>query len=128
MAEIYFVDIVKVGKDYTGNKDLSVITNEQAILESVINILITEPGERVMNPMFGCKLRAFLFEPIDDVTAVYIRKEIEYAIETFEPRIEELQVNVIPDEDNNTYIINIFFTMKVIKSTQNITISLNKIR
>jgi len=126
--EVYFMDIMKTGKDYTGKKDISILTNEQAVLEAVMNILNTEPGTRVMNPEFGCNLEKFLFDSIDPITGIYIKEEIEKALNTFEQRIENLVVDVIPDEDNNTFEINIYFNMKVLKTQQNVSFTLDKIR
>lgn len=127
---IYYYDISKIGKDYTGRKDISILTNEQAILESVSNILATEQGERVMRPDFGCALNQYLFEPLDAVTTTMIKKTITDSINKYETRIENLEVNVTPDEDNNTYEITVVFNMKTTnKNNKNsINITLNKIR
>jgi len=61
LKEVYFFDITKIGKDLTGKRDISLLVNEQALLESVMNIMQTEPGERVWNPEFGCSLNQYLF-------------------------------------------------------------------
>ena len=128
MKEIYFIDITKTGKDYLGKKDISLISNEQAVLESVMNILQTEPGTRPMNPSFGCNLGKYLFEPLDPITALSIQTDIEFAIKKFEERIEKLQVNVDPDEDSNTFNISIIFSIKVINKEQKLLFTLNKVR
>ncbi len=128
MTETYFFDIDKSGRDYFGKNDINIITNEQAILESIMNIIATEPGERVMYPDFGCSLRKYLFEPIDEITSGYIRKEIFTSVEKYEPRIERLEVIVEPNEDENSYNINIIFQMKVLKTQKSISFSLDKVR
>jgi len=69
MEKIYFFDISKLGKDPYGNKDIGIVTNAQAVLESVYNILLTEPGQHPMDPELGTPLSKYLFEPIDYVTA-----------------------------------------------------------
>lgn len=124
---IYFFDFSKKG-DLQGNKDLTKITNEQAVMESVYNILLTQPGERVMNAAFGCNIDRYLFEPIADYTAEFMRSEIHTALINYEPRINELLVEVIPDEDNNTYIININFTVNTTTEVQRLQTTLKKIR
>jgi len=127
---IYHYDISKSGKDYIGLRDISIITNEQAVLESVKNILNTEQGERIMRPDFGCSLNKYLFEPLDIVTTTLISKTIRDSVNKFEPRIENLQVIVNPDEINNTYEISVIFNMKTISKDNKsiINITLNKIR
>lgn len=126
---IYYSDITKLGKDYTGKKDISILTNEQSLVESVKNILLTEPGESIMKPTFGCSLSKYLFEPIDIITSVGIRKTIIDSIRAFEPRVNNLEVNITPQEDLNTYLIDVIFDMKVFSNTtQTLKLSLNKIR
>lgn len=125
---IYYQDISKIGRDFTGNHDISLLSNEQAVLESVKNIISTEPGERLMYPDFGCALSEYLFEPVDNVTAVLIRKEIENSINKYENRIENLDIDIITNPDTNSIIINIRFNMKTSTRTQTLTLDLNKIR
>lgn len=126
--DIYFFDITKTGKDLTGKRDISILVNEQAILESVMNIVQTEPGQRVMYPDFGCNLAQYLFSPLDQITALYIQKTIEDSINRFESRIEGLEVVVEPNIDEQTFNIYIVFSMKVTNNQQEINFLLNKVR
>lgn len=129
MAEpIYYNDISKSGRDYTGARDISLLANEQALVESVRNILETEPGEKVMNPTFGCALSKYLFEPIDGITTMSIKKAIKDSLQAFESRIDQLFINVVANEDLNSYDIEIIFNMKTSTNKQSLSISLNKIR
>jgi phage baseplate assembly protein W len=125
---IYYFDTSKIGRDFTGKKDLSLLTNEQALLESVKNILATEPGERVWYPNFGCPLLQYLFEPIDAVTIISLKTTITDAIQNYETRIENLEVNITEEPDESAINIDIIFNMKTSTNTQTLSISLNKIR
>lgn len=125
---LYYFDISKIGKDFTGNKDILILTNEQAVAESVKNIISTEPGERVWYPDFGCSLSEFLFEPIDVITATIMKNTIINAISKFETRIENLAVDIIEEPDLETYTFNISFNMKTSTNTQTLTLELHKIR
>lgn len=60
-------------------------------------ILLTYPGERVMRPEFGCRLRDFLFESLTPGTEVQLADEVRRALETCEPRIVVERVDVVPD-------------------------------
>lgn len=125
---IYFIDISKIGKDFTGTKDIITMTNELAVLESVKNIVSTEPRERVMRPTFGCALSRFLFEPIDAITSSIIKKTIYEAIYQHESRVENVVVDIIENPDQNSYVINITFNMKTSNTTQTLSLDVNKIR
>lgn len=129
-SNIYYFDISKIGRDFTGSKDIAILFNDQALLESVINILATEPGERIMYPDFGCSLAKYLFEPLDYITASSITSTIKYALNKFEPRIENLVVLAIPDQNENTYNIDVIFNLKIKnkEDIEKISIKLNKIR
>ena len=70
---------------------------EENVRESIRVILLTEPGERLMRPGFGCGLRRFLFEPNTPTTRALIRERITRAISDWEPRVRLEAVEVEPD-------------------------------
>ena len=69
------------------------------VRESIRIILLTEPGERLMLPEFGGRLRSYLFEPNTPATRRVIQEEIRNALTLWEPRIQLL--NVAVDSDPN---------------------------
>ena len=60
---------------------------EEDIRESLIILLSTRPGERVMNPLYGCNLDDLLFSPLTLTLKSFVSDLIETAILYFEPRI-----------------------------------------
>ena len=90
-------------------KDVTVLKNENAIKRSVRNIVNTIPRERFFNPTLGSDVRSSLFNFVDYGTASVIQKQIQIAIENFEPRVDNLQVNVFPRPDSNEFEINVLF-------------------
>lgn len=90
-------------------KDITVLKNENAIKRSVRNIVNTIPRERFFNPTLGSDVRSSLFNFVDYGTASVIEKQIQIAIENFEPRVDNLQVNVFPRPDSNEFEVNILF-------------------
>ena len=91
------------------NSDLIAIKNENAIARSVKNIVFTLPGEKYFNPNFGSRISKVLFENIDDITASVIVDEIKESIRNYEPRVELLDVEAIPNFDNNQFDVNIIY-------------------
>ena len=91
------------------NSDLIAIKNENAIARSVKNIVFTLPGEKYFNPNFGSRISKVLFENIDDITASVIVDEIKESIRNYEPRVELLDVEAIPNFDNNQFDVNITY-------------------
>ena len=83
------------------NNDLIGLKNSSAIARSIRNIVFTQPGEKFFNPDFGSRITESLFENMDDVSALAIRDEIENSINRFEPRVNVIEVKVIPNFEAN---------------------------
>ena len=91
-------------------KDLTVLRNENAIKRSVRNIVQTIPSERFFNSILGSDVRDLLFDNfVDFGTASAIEDQIIISIENFEPRVDNLQVNVEPRPDQNEFEVTVSF-------------------
>lgn len=71
---------------FTSN-GLVTVSAEQDIYESLWILLSTTPGERVMQPAYGCGLKAHVFDNLDESSFAVMRDLIEKAILFFEPRV-----------------------------------------
>jgi phage baseplate assembly protein W len=96
------------------NDDLIGLKDQSAIARSIRNIVFTLPGEKFFDSDFGSEVSATLFENIDDVSAITIRDEIEYIINTYEPRVKLMNVDSVANYDNNEY--NVMITYQIIGS------------
>ena len=67
---------------------------EEDIRQSILIILMTSPGERVMRPNFGCGIHDLVFTSLDSTTLQLIRSSVEEAMRRCEARIELLDVTV----------------------------------
>ena len=90
-------------------KDLQVLKNENAIRRSVRNIVETIPTERFFNSLLGSDVRDSLFEFVDFGTASVIQSQILVAIENFEPRVNNVVVEVDPQPDQNSFNVTVIF-------------------
>lgn len=70
-----------------GTTDVKMVAEEEDIQESLAILLSTRPGERIMQPGYGCGLHDMVFEIINETTITEIRDVIERAILFYEPRI-----------------------------------------
>ena len=104
-----FKDINLSFKPHPVTKDLTILKNANAIKRSVRNLVETIPRERFFNPNLGTDIRSSLFDFCDFGTASTIQSQIEITIDNFEPRIENLDVEVLPRPDRNEFEVNIFF-------------------
>lgn len=93
------------------SNDLIALKNENAIARSVRNIIFTVPGEKMFNPDFGTNITDSLFELLDETSATVIKDQIMYSLETYEQRINLIDVIVSPDFDNNGYDVEISYSI-----------------
>lgn len=74
---------------------------DRSIRESILLILGTARGERVMRPTFGCGIHDLVFEPNDTTTAARVSFAVRESLIDFEPRIEVVDLLVAPDPTND---------------------------
>ena len=88
-------------------KDAAVVKNENAIKQSIKNLVLTQKGEKLFQPEIGSGVYELLFEPMDPFTADSIRDEIINTLGQYEPRITILEVDVEPNEATNTFDVTV---------------------
>ena len=71
---------------------LAMAIGEESVRQSIIIILSTAKGERLMRPDFGCNLHEFVFAVNDRATQASAAFEVREALQTWEPRIDVLEV------------------------------------
>ena len=104
-----------------GTGDLARQTNEDSIISSLKNIILTRKGERPFFPEFGCNVSGLLFENFTQFTADAIETEIRTAVENFEPRVKTIKVTAKESIDSNQIELILFFT--TINNPEDISIS-----
>ena len=102
-----FKDLSMSFKTNPLNDDLIGLKNTNAIARSLKNIVFTQPGEKFFNPDFGSRISESLFENVDEVSALAIEDEIKSSIINFEPRVNLLNTNVVPNPDDNEMNVTI---------------------
>ena len=104
-----FKDISLSFEPHPVTKDLTILKNENAIKKSVRNLVQTLPTERFFNSAIGSEVRDSLFDFVDFGTASAIQNQIEITLENFEPRIDNVSIEVIPRPDLNEFEVTVFF-------------------
>jgi phage baseplate assembly protein W len=92
-----------------GTKDVSLSYDEQSVIRSVKNLILTSPFERPFQPLLGSQINKLLFEPINPLTAGLLEDEIVRTINNYEPRasVANISINAYPDQD--AYQVSMFF-------------------
>ncbi len=92
---------------------VQMVSDQTDVLQSIQIILSTQPGERTMQPGFGCDLSQFLFAQISQSLMTSIRGVITDALLFHEPRIDVNEVEIIESEAQDGILhINIDYTIR----------------
>ncbi|MAS47949.1 MAG: hypothetical protein CL557_11110 [Alphaproteobacteria bacterium] len=87
--------------------DVSIVKNDNAIKQSIRNLVMTTPGEKPFQPNIGCGVYSLLFEPLDAFSADAIKSEIINTINQYERRVQLRNVNCIPFKGNNKLSVTV---------------------
>ena len=100
------------------NGQIDVARYEDSVRQSIWMILGTAKGERVMRPDFGCGIHEKVFSPNNLGTVGQIVSDVRDALIEWEPRIDVLEVDTIPDRAQpNVILIQVNYQ---IRTTNNI--------
>jgi hypothetical protein len=100
---------------------VTMVEAEQDIHESLIILLSTAPGERIMQPTFGCGLKAHVFDELNESVVTEIKDTVERAILFFEPRIALNAIRIAAaDMTEGRVDIHIDYTVRGVNTRSNV--------
>lgn len=91
----------------------STYSTREQIKSNIINLLLTNKGERLMNPEFGSDIRRLLFEGIDDNLKSFATELITNSLNTFIPQIKINSIDVTLHHDNNLINIKLNYSINI---------------
>jgi len=103
------------------SKNVKTVSEDDDIKESLFILMSTYPGERTMQPTYGCELRSIVFEVLTESTITEIKDAIERAILFFEPRIDLNFIDIDTGETLQGILkILVDYTVRATNSRSNI--------
>ena len=115
-------------KQNPNTNDVGIKKNNAAVIQSCLNILRTNHGERPFDYMFGANLRAYLFENMTNITAANMATNIQVALKNYEPRIEVLNVNIQAQASENDVFITVTGRVKSTNEIVDISTTIERLR
>jgi phage baseplate assembly protein W len=100
----------------------STYSTKDQVKSNLINLLLTNKGERIMNPEFGADLNTVLFEGITESTYSRIRELIYSNVSIFLSDIQITDVIIVGEEDNNTINITVKYKLRISQQADQITV------
>jgi phage baseplate assembly protein W len=104
------------------SRDISRKFDENAIKQSIKNIILTKNFERPFHSDVGSQISSLLFEPITPMTSAMIKKTVANTINSYEPRINLLDVSVLLSPDNSGVYVTIVF--RIINTSTPISVNM----
>ena len=93
----------------------STYTTVDQVKSNIINYLLTNTGERVLNPNFGSNLRAYLFEGITEANLRALEIKLTNDIQNYFPNVTINQLTFTPSYEEND--ISLDFNLSVYNGT-----------
>jgi phage baseplate assembly protein W len=88
--------------NYQTNKSFA-LSDIQLVKMDLLNHIYTIKGERVMMPNFGTRISTLAFEPLDQITLDILEEDLR-AVFDFDPRVQLLELRIIPYYDSNAVV------------------------
>lgn len=76
------------------------------------NLLLTEKGERIMHPNFGCNLRSLLFENITNALQTEAEESITESFSYWLPYVFINNLDIATQPDTNTITLNMVISLQ----------------
>ena len=106
---------------YADALEVKMVAEEEDIRESLRILLSTRPGERVMQPDYGCGLHTMVFESVEESTVTELKDIIERAVLFYESRITLDGIDVsTEDELEGKLKIQLNYTVRSTNTRSNI--------
>ena len=126
-ARRWYTDIDLNLNPHPSSGDLVLKKDNDAVKRSLRNIMLTNNYERPFKPNFGANLRGLLFELADDVTKFEIRRQIEDAIMSFEPRVRITTILLDSTGFNNLHV-TVNYGIVGVEEPQEVQVILERVR
>ena len=100
--------------------------DQAAIRASLIQVVCTGRGERVMRPNFGCNAFSYVFESNTGMFRNNVEREIRMAVAAWEPRVEVNEVRIETGDgvsEPGQMIISIFYTIRASGLSDSVTVA-----
>ena len=92
--------------------DVAMRRDEEAIKRSLKNLILLKRNEKPFHPEIYSGILDMLFELVDPLTVIEVKKRISDTIRNYEPRVNTAVVDVADVIDKNEIRITIHFTIK----------------
>lgn len=104
------------------SKEAVLVSQVDDIEQSLHILLSTVPGERVMQPSYGCGIKRMVFETVNDSSITEIKDIISKAILFFEVRItlHEIDIDLSDFDQSGVLRLKLDYTVRTTNTRTNL--------
>lgn len=125
-AEFFELLDPSAGLGISPTSGLEMIDEQGSVRQSILLLLSTIPGERVMRPDYGCELHRLVFSPNDNTTSGLAIHYVRKALDRWEPRAEVIHLDAGPNPEYAEHLdIFLEYRLRRTRSTEELTFSMN---
>ncbi len=115
---------VGVSLPFNGNAVFnSTFTTREQLKSNIINLVLTEPGERINEPEFGVGIKRYIFE--SEIAKDDLLANIKYQASIFTPELEIQELIINPVSDKNQIQLNLIYKIRNEGTIENVQININ---
>jgi phage baseplate assembly protein W len=108
--------------------DVALRRDEEAIKRSLRNLILYRRGEKPFHPEISSGVQDMLFELIEPIMIIELKKRISEVIRNYEKRVSNAIVDIVDVLDRNEIRITIHFTIRNVQRVFSTTIALQRLR
>lgn len=101
--------------------DIVKVHDEQAIKQSLRNMIMTNFYDAPFQPRKGSSVRNILFEPVSHFTVTRLKDSLTSMIDMYEPRVNIVSLVVSLTDDETAY--HIYMTYSIINTIEPLTLN-----
>lgn len=124
----FYSDIDLTFKVHPLNRDISVLYDENAVKRNIKHVLMSNLGDSKFHPERNVGIRDLLFEPMNKLTTVILRKRIDDIITQYVPRVKIVDLLVRENTEMDGFDVELTFTTLNLVTPITTNIFLQRIR
>lgn len=103
----------------------STYTTKDQIKSNLVNYLLTNKGERIMQPNYGANLREVIFEQLNNQTSDFLKKRIQDGISQNFSQVVVNEINILENQGEGSIQVTITYNVANFGISDEINLTFN---
>lgn len=108
--------------------DIGLLSDVEAVKQSLRNLIWTNFYEKPYKPKFGGNIKAYLFGKINFLEKEVIKSDMLAMIAKYEPRVINVKLDIDIRKEQQTIVFNLYYTIISISEQQTLNVVLTRVR